>query len=313
MCNGYNHEPGCKCGFGGEGNVGGGGRHLTFTKAQVEYAVTYRNSSVSNTLDSYVVPNARCPVCGVSVFFYQSPYGGRVFFDELGPPWPKHPCTDTSSAYLRDAINHTPIMQDKTMEAVKEAPRWQQDGWEAFHSDSVGRKYFYSGYGEFVCGSMVATGRPLTLHTTTLSYNLQKRFTELMIIKCVCKRADRYLCEVVEVFENSIIKLRFTAYSRVREQVLGPGWSTDRRSLYYDAFTELSKLALFFINTTNLPSSSFVLPTGERVLKPTDFYEDLHSLLARPTSSDIYSSTKRLTAKLRSLRSYVRLINEGNV
>jgi hypothetical protein len=29
------------------------------------------------------------------VYFYQSPYGGRVFFDELGPPWPKHPCTDT--------------------------------------------------------------------------------------------------------------------------------------------------------------------------------------------------------------------------
>jgi hypothetical protein len=28
------------------------------------------------------------------VFFYQSPYGGRVFFDSLGPPWPKHPCTD---------------------------------------------------------------------------------------------------------------------------------------------------------------------------------------------------------------------------
>lgn len=43
---------------------------------------------------SYVNPNARCPVCGASVYFYQSPYGGRVFFDELGPPWPKHPCTD---------------------------------------------------------------------------------------------------------------------------------------------------------------------------------------------------------------------------
>jgi hypothetical protein len=46
------------------------------------------------TYPSYVNPNARCPVCGSSVYFYQSPYGGRVFFDELGPPWPKHPCTD---------------------------------------------------------------------------------------------------------------------------------------------------------------------------------------------------------------------------
>jgi hypothetical protein len=46
------------------------------------------------TYPSYVNPNARCPVCGANVYFYQSPYGGRVFFDELGPPWPKHPCTD---------------------------------------------------------------------------------------------------------------------------------------------------------------------------------------------------------------------------
>ena len=46
------------------------------------------------TYPSYVNPNACCPVCGASVYFYQSPYGGRVFFDELGPPWPKHPCTD---------------------------------------------------------------------------------------------------------------------------------------------------------------------------------------------------------------------------
>jgi hypothetical protein len=35
-------------------------------------------------------------VCGAAVFFYRSPHGGRVFFDELGIPWPKHPCTDTS-------------------------------------------------------------------------------------------------------------------------------------------------------------------------------------------------------------------------
>lgn len=46
------------------------------------------------TYPSYVNPNARCPGCGCAVYFYQSPYGGRVFFDELGPPWPKHPCTD---------------------------------------------------------------------------------------------------------------------------------------------------------------------------------------------------------------------------
>jgi hypothetical protein len=39
-------------------------------------------------------PNAKCPVCGAPVYFYQNEFGSRVFFDELGPPWPKHPCTD---------------------------------------------------------------------------------------------------------------------------------------------------------------------------------------------------------------------------
>lgn len=44
--------------------------------------------------DSYLDPNARCPVCKKPVFFYRSPHGGRVFFDDVGWPWPKHPCTD---------------------------------------------------------------------------------------------------------------------------------------------------------------------------------------------------------------------------
>lgn len=47
---------------------------------------------------TYVNPNARCPVCGEQVYFYQSPFGGRVFFDNLGWPWPKHGCTDNPKA-----------------------------------------------------------------------------------------------------------------------------------------------------------------------------------------------------------------------
>ena len=43
-------------------------------------------------------PNARCPVCGALVYFYANEHGSRVYFDELGPPWPKHPCTDIPRA-----------------------------------------------------------------------------------------------------------------------------------------------------------------------------------------------------------------------
>ena len=34
-----------------------------------------------------------CPVCCKPVFFYQNSSGSRVFFNRLGWPWPKHPCT----------------------------------------------------------------------------------------------------------------------------------------------------------------------------------------------------------------------------
>lgn len=76
------------------------------------------------TYPSYVNPNARCPVCGASVYFYQSPYGGRVFFDELGPPWPKHPCTDNpvvrhhfSSAEGRARILVTAASQSEKLDS----------------------------------------------------------------------------------------------------------------------------------------------------------------------------------------------------
>lgn len=27
------------------------------------------------------------------MFYYENAHGSRVYFDDLGPPWPKHPCT----------------------------------------------------------------------------------------------------------------------------------------------------------------------------------------------------------------------------
>jgi hypothetical protein len=42
----------------------------------------------------WLKPNAHCPVCGAAVYFWSNAAGSRVYFDEMGPPWPKHPCTD---------------------------------------------------------------------------------------------------------------------------------------------------------------------------------------------------------------------------
>ena len=56
-------------------------------------------------------PNARCPVCGAAVYFYQSPDGGKVYFDELGHPWPKHPCMD--QATVTSGPRCTPFLGNK--------------------------------------------------------------------------------------------------------------------------------------------------------------------------------------------------------
>ena len=122
MCNAWNHSALCRCGFGGEGHLGrspGGyfGGYDLRTPAGRARVYT----------DSHVDPNARCPVCDAHVFFYQSPYGGRVYFDALGWPWPKHPCTDSrSSAPLKagdkDRLNNLSYLLRKLRLPTAMAP-----------------------------------------------------------------------------------------------------------------------------------------------------------------------------------------------
>lgn len=75
--------------------------------------------SSSLTYSNYVNPNARCPICHEQVFFYQSSDGGRVFFDELGPPWPKHPCTNSSANFAGIVVMSNEPMLDKQYEWQK--------------------------------------------------------------------------------------------------------------------------------------------------------------------------------------------------
>lgn len=124
MCNAWNHSPGCTCGWGGDGHVGHsyGGNYYTHDSSSVMRVTSWHEAS--GTYDSYINRNAHCPVCGDNVIFYQSPFGGRVFFDSLGWPWPKHPCTDRSISnnYIRKDIEETPKALDV----------WQVQGWKPF-------------------------------------------------------------------------------------------------------------------------------------------------------------------------------------
>lgn len=91
MCNAWNHSPDCACGWGGDGHRG---KSLGGWASSTVRTVDPRKATLADRpFGSSDKPNAYCPVCGAAVYFYQSPTGGRVFFDDLGHPWPKHPCT----------------------------------------------------------------------------------------------------------------------------------------------------------------------------------------------------------------------------
>ena len=93
---GYNHHPDCACGWCVKGSSGASWRDVAERSFQRVSAQRFleRENADRSLASCYVAPNARCPVCQAPVFFYQNSFGSRVFFDELGPPWPKHPCTD---------------------------------------------------------------------------------------------------------------------------------------------------------------------------------------------------------------------------
>jgi hypothetical protein len=96
-CNAWNHDINCPCDFRGGHGFGGGGGGRRFSAAAAEPILPgWSRSRSGGTVASYGNTNARCPECGARVIFYRSPFDGRVFFDPpLGPPWPKHWCTDS--------------------------------------------------------------------------------------------------------------------------------------------------------------------------------------------------------------------------
>jgi hypothetical protein len=63
------------------------------------------------TCDSFTKPT-RCERCDKDCFYYENEFGSKVFFDELGPPWPKHDCIE------------------RQQRRPKSPYRWELDGYE---------------------------------------------------------------------------------------------------------------------------------------------------------------------------------------
>jgi len=124
---GYNHKPWCTCGWCVKSSstfyTPSPKKVKTVTKViKDSYKWDYSHIKRIETTQSFVNPNAKCPVCDEPVFFYQSPYGGKVFFDELHPPWTKHPCTDNKSKKVPKSIG-------KRYTHFKKDFIWTKMGW----------------------------------------------------------------------------------------------------------------------------------------------------------------------------------------
>lgn len=129
MCNAHNHPPSCDCGWGGVwyGNQPYAGCGWVRPNEPRPRTMGEQKGTFSAEAAGFAVPNARCPVCGTSVFFYQSPYGGRVYFDSLGPPWPKHPCT-----------THEYLASSRDVPWQGGYSSWHGEGWKPLRNVSTG-------------------------------------------------------------------------------------------------------------------------------------------------------------------------------
>jgi hypothetical protein len=110
---GFNHYPDCTCGWCvNYGRMSGSERRRLESDMRRRDAVReLKLASARSISGCYVNPNAKCPACGAGVFFYANEQGSRVFFDDLGPPWPKHPCTDIARGYV--PTSRTPVRRTR--------------------------------------------------------------------------------------------------------------------------------------------------------------------------------------------------------
>ena len=101
MCNGYNHPPGCTCGWGGEGRLGheggAGFQHRNRSSGIQGHRPDERwhnKSMIQLACDlghSLLFP-VLCKYCGSEIYLFADPNGGFAVFNDVGPPWPKHGC-----------------------------------------------------------------------------------------------------------------------------------------------------------------------------------------------------------------------------
>lgn len=195
---GYNHYPWCDCGW---CIGGGGGRHYQISTADAAHN-RLRHHGVTGLTSCYVNPNARCPVCGQTVYFYENAYGSRVYFNELGPPWPKHECTDTSQAPRVGRFSGPEKRPISQIDGIISADR------EAGTNYAGSRNGLTSGWALHVVIEAVIENATLWIATESISTSDRKR--QNFSMRCSEKILD----------EGDLISFRNKVFSFIRRDTL---------------------------------------------------------------------------------------------
>lgn len=138
---------------------------------------------------SFTNPNALCPICGDKVFFFQNDYGSRVFFDSLGKPWPKHPCTDIKEYSTKDGkIRDTYAQNDFFIPKVAKDKVFKND--LKIHNYENRLKIIINQYGKKI---VVIRGR---------KYLLKEDFINIPDILIITERNKNFYIETYEILSE---------------------------------------------------------------------------------------------------------------
>ena len=67
-----------------------------------------------------MIYETRCPHCGSHVYYYTSEHDSKVFFDDVGYPWPKHECTNytMTDEEFESFFPQLPILSDEEIDSL---------------------------------------------------------------------------------------------------------------------------------------------------------------------------------------------------
>ncbi len=191
-CNAWNHPPNCTCGWGG-----------------VFYGLGIRTERYYwQVSDSYTNPNATCPKCRARVFYYESPFGGKVYFDHMGPPWPKHPCMDL---YQERMQVESGIGQSQSANKLQGPKIEIEDGWIPVYCSEVKSSKELSGCIEF---SLYETENRKHLYA---EYPRDKIDVRSPILIRRVKAATYYEISTLSLRDATPSELRLLAFTSISE------------------------------------------------------------------------------------------------